>query len=186
MDFDLEPVGDEAHDAGRFHPGNLFELCFLQRQRDEENIASDIGAHDFHDLRLGNILHAADFNVVAGFHAKAPGALTVLVQGGGGDCGHAQNRSREGCPQESTCSLFGKRAAAGRDTLLPAQEGRFLVYIQVHQARVLEFLARRLGAGWVQLLLQDGAAGFPRHQSRFVVAKESLSFFNIASFLELR
>jgi len=54
-------------------------LCFLLGQGDEENIASDIGAHDFHDLRLGDILHAADFNVVAGFHTKAPEALTVFV-----------------------------------------------------------------------------------------------------------
>ena len=82
--------------------------------------------------------------------------------------------------------FFGKRTAAGGDTLLPAQEGRFLVYIQVDQTRVVELLARRLSAGWVQLLLQDGAAGLPRHQFRSVVAKESLSFFNIASFLELR
>jgi hypothetical protein len=69
---------------------------------------------------------------------------------------------------------------------LPAQEGRFLVDIQIHQARVVELLARWSGAGWVQLLLQDGATGLPRHQFRSVVAKESLSFFNIAAFLELR
>jgi hypothetical protein len=60
------------------------------------------------------------------------------------------------------------------------------VYIQIDQARVVKFLARWLCAGWVQLFLQDGAAGFPRHQFRSVVAKESLSFFNITLFLGLR
>ena len=59
VNFNLQPVGDEAHHAGRFHPGNLFELRFLLGQRDEENVASDVGAHHFHDLRLGHVLHAA-------------------------------------------------------------------------------------------------------------------------------
>src|SRR6266849_4846694 len=51
------------------------------------------------------------------------------------------------------------------------QERRFLVYIQVDQTRVVQFLARSLGAGWVQLLLQDGRT-LPRHQFRSVVVGE--------------
>jgi len=50
----------------------LLELRFLLRQRDEENVAADVGAHDVHDLGLGHVLHAGDFQVVAGLDAEAP------------------------------------------------------------------------------------------------------------------
>jgi hypothetical protein len=43
---------------------------------------------------------------------------------------------------------------------LPAQKRRFLVHIQVDEARVIHLLARGFSAGWVQLLLQDGGADF--------------------------
>jgi hypothetical protein len=131
-------------------------------------------AHHFHDLRLGHVFDAGHVNVVARFHTEAPGALAVLVQTGGDDGDRTQDRGRGRGPEQAVCGLFRKRTAAGGDTLLPAQEGRFLVYIQVDQARVVELLASRfkvrmLGAGWVQLLLQDGAARLPRHRFRSVV-----------------
>ena len=191
VDFNLQAVGHEAHHAGRFDPGNLLELRFLLRQRNKENVAANIGAHHFHDLRFGHVLHARDFNVVARLHAKAPGVLAVLIQGGGNNCGDAQNGCGNRSPEEAAGSFFRKRTAAGRDTLLPAQKWRFLVRIQVDQARIVEILAWRLvprvdGAGRVQLFLRDGGTAFSRHQFRSVVVEESLSFFNIAAFLELR
>jgi hypothetical protein len=61
--------------------------------------------------------------------------------------------------------LFRKWTAPGGDPLLPAQKWRFLLYVEVHQARVIE-PALRFPRRRVQLFLQDGGARFPRHQIR--------------------
>ena len=168
VNLHLQAIGNEAHDARRFHPWNLFELRFLLGQRDKENIAANVGAHHLHDLRLGDILHAADFDVVARFDPEPPRMLAVVVQSGGGNCSDTQKHRGDRRPQQAAGSFLGKRAAAGGDTLLSAQKRGFLVHIQVNQARVVEFLARRRDAGWVQLLLHDGGTTFSRHQFRVV------------------
>ena len=72
VDFHFQMIGYEAHHAGRLNPGNLFELCFLLREGNEENVAADVGAHDLHDLGLGDVLVAGDFNAVARVNAEAP------------------------------------------------------------------------------------------------------------------
>ena len=82
VNFDLQAVGNKAHHAGRFHPRNLLQLRLLLRQRNKKNVAPNVGAHHFHDLRLGHVLHARDFNVVARFHAEAPRVLAVVIQPG--------------------------------------------------------------------------------------------------------
>ena len=192
VDLDLQAVGNKSHHAGRFHPRNLLQLRLLLRQRNEKDVAPDIGAHHFHDLRLGHVLHAGDFNVVARFHAEAPRVLAIVIQPGRAESGHAHRASRHGGPQQTVCSFLRKRTSAGGDPLLPAQKRRFLVHIQVDQTRVvhlqimpaqiMETLARRFSAGWVQLFLQDGGARFPRHQFRSVVVEESLSLQTITLF----
>ena len=80
VNFHLQAVGHKPHHAGRFHPWNLLQLRLLLRQRNEKNVAADVGAHHFHDLRLGHVLHARDFDVVARFHAEAPRALAIVIQ----------------------------------------------------------------------------------------------------------
>jgi hypothetical protein len=52
--------------------------------------------------------------------------------------------------------------------------------------QIMETRARSSSAGRVQLLLQDGGTGLPRHQFRSVVAVESLSLQTITLFPEMR
>src|SRR5207248_9795134 len=81
LDFNLQPVGNESHDAGRFDPGDLLELSFALRQRNKEDVAANIATHDFHDLGVADVADAGDLDVVAGLNAKAPGVLAVVVDG---------------------------------------------------------------------------------------------------------
>ena len=108
VDFDSQAIGNEAHHAGRFHPGNLLELRFLLGERDEENVAADIGAHHFHDLRLGHVLHAGDVDVVARLDAETPGAFAVFVHSTGGECGGTEQHSCDTGPQEAVGSFLRK------------------------------------------------------------------------------
>ena len=80
MNFNLQPVRYKTHHAGRFHPWDLIQLGFLLGQWDKEDVATNIGAHHFHDLSLGHVLHAHDFDVVARFDAKPPGALAIVIE----------------------------------------------------------------------------------------------------------
>lgn len=111
VDLHTEPVGNETHHARRFHPGDLLELNFALRQRNEEDVAADIAAHHFHDLRLGDMLGAGDFNLVAGIDAKTPGVFSVAVE----RCGHrtengeCDNRERE--PLQAMGCLFREGTA---------------------------------------------------------------------------
>ena len=84
MDLDTKPVGHEAHYACRLHPGNLLELKLALGERNEEDVAADIAAHHFHDLRLRYMLSARDFNLIAGIDAETPGVFAVAIE----RCGH--------------------------------------------------------------------------------------------------
>jgi len=45
------------------------QLAAALAQRNKENVAADISAHHFHDLRVRDVLGAADFDLVAGIDA---------------------------------------------------------------------------------------------------------------------
>src|SRR5579859_4890489 len=45
VNFNFQAVGNEAHHAGRFDPGDLLQLSLLLAERYEENVAADVGAH---------------------------------------------------------------------------------------------------------------------------------------------
>ena len=79
VNFYLEPIGSKPHDTGGFHPWNLLELCFPLREGHEVNVAPDVAAHHFHDLRPSHILDASNLDVIARFDAEAPRALAVAV-----------------------------------------------------------------------------------------------------------
>src|SRR5205085_169289 len=79
-EIDFKAVRHETHNAGRLDPWNLLKLRFALCQRNKENIASDIAAHDFHDLGLGDVLRAGDFNLVAGVDSEAPRVFAVTVE----------------------------------------------------------------------------------------------------------
>ena len=80
MNFDPQAVGHKAHHAGRFDPWNLFQLRLLLGKGNKENVSANVGAHHFHDLRLGDVFHSGDFDVVAGLDAETPGALAVVIE----------------------------------------------------------------------------------------------------------
>ena len=65
MDLNAQAVGHKAHYARRFHPWNLLQLLSALRERNEEDIASDVSTHDFHDLRMRDVFGAGDFNLIA-------------------------------------------------------------------------------------------------------------------------
>ena len=58
MNLDAQAIGDKAHHARRFHPRNLLQLLFALRERNEKNVAANISAHHFHDLRVRDVLGA--------------------------------------------------------------------------------------------------------------------------------
>ena len=156
--------------------GNLFELRFLLGERDEENVAADVGAHHFHDLRLGHVLHAGDFNVVARLDAETPRAFAVVINSDRRRVRrHREHTGGDAGPEQAIGSFLRKRAATGGDALLPAKKRRFLVYIQVNQARVVQFLARASGREFQRWAGTTPPARwwarFPRHQFRSVVAR---------------
>ena len=155
---DLDAVGGKAHDAGRFDPGNLLKLLLTLIERNKEDVAADVAAHDFHDLAAGDVAQARHFNVVAGIQAKAPGVLAVVVQRTGADGKDCCDCDREHCPENLGCGFLGKRTASRGNTLLCAQEWRFLLRVQVEQASVIEIFARRSVGRGVQLILDGGRA----------------------------
>ena len=191
VNFNLEAVGDEAHHAGRLDPGNLFELRLLLRERDEENVAANVGAHHFHDLRLGHVLHAGDFDVVARLDAEAPGVLAVFDRGRRRRWRRRTEWRRQSRPTaggwqfswEANCG--GRRHAFARAEMgIPRPHpDRPGARRRVPRAAIQRVNARR----WVGTTL-------PARWCRWISApsvqvscrEESLSFFNIASFLELR
>jgi hypothetical protein len=185
MNFNFEPVGDKAHDAGGFDPWNLLQLRFPLRQGHKENVAADVAAHDFHYLRAGDVLQAADFNVIARFNPESPGALAVVVKASNGQSTKKDNTESDGAPGQAGDSFPGERTTTNRDALLHPQEGRFLLHVQVEQARIVHFFAPWLVGQWVQVFLRDGGTDSPRRQLRSIVA-ESLSKNTITAFRDER
>lgn len=131
VNLDAQAIRDEAHDTGRFDPGNLLELVLALGERNEEDVAANIAAHDIHDLGVRDVLDARDFDQVAGIDAKAPGMLAITIESGRGEADKEQNGDREGDPLQADGGFLGKRSAANGDALLGAQEGRFLFRFEV-------------------------------------------------------
>ena len=95
MNLDLQAVGHEPHHAGRLDPRDLFQLSFLLAQRYKKDVATNVGAHDFHDLRLGHVLHALDVDVVARLDAEAPRTFAVVIQ---------RRSTNPRCTQDQDCN----------------------------------------------------------------------------------
>ena len=79
VNFDFQAIGNKPHHAGRGDPGNLLQLLFAW-SRGKEDVAADVSAHDFHDLRAGHILQTGDFDVVARVDAKTPRVFAVMIK----------------------------------------------------------------------------------------------------------
>src|SRR5438270_12269098 len=94
--------------------------------------------------------------------------LGIVV--GSRGCNRAErcNYDCERCPKQAGSSVLGKRAAAGGNALLSAQEWGFLLIVQIEQASVIQFIARRSVGRGVQLFL-DGGTTSSRHQARSIV-----------------
>ena len=132
VDFHTQAIGHKTHHAGRFNPGNLFELKFALREWDKENVAADVAAHHFHHLRLGDMLCAGNFNLVAGVDAKTPGVFSVAIERDRNRAGNCHDENSKRNPLQSIGSLFGKRTSACRDSFLSAEEWRFLLRFEIH------------------------------------------------------
>ena len=164
VDFHAQTVRDEAHHAGGFHPGDLLKLRLSLGERDEEDVAADVAAHHFHDLRLGDVFRPGNLNLVAGIDAETPGMLAVAVECGVGCSENPEYEDAQRYPFQTTGGLFREGAAAGRDSSLAPEKRRFLFGFQIKQARVVEGLAVvSLSGKRVQLFLDDSGTRFPGH-----------------------
>src|SRR5689334_1554146 len=132
MDLYHQTVGDEAHDAGRLHPGDLLQLRFTLGQRHKEDISSQVAAHYFHDLRASYVVSSRNFNVVAGINAESPGMLAIAIECPACDDEYAEHKQCQHHPLQSVGCFFREGTATDRDALLSSQEGRFLFHIQVN------------------------------------------------------
>ena len=166
MDFNLQAVGHEAHHAGGLDPGNFLELRFAFAERDEEDVASDVAAHDFHDLGARNVVGAADFNVVARFDPETPVALAVVIK-----CRRQPRRPRRQTPgrlptRPADAKSFSGGGRAGPETrFCPRRKGDSSSTSRSTR-RASSNLALRFARRRIQLFLQDGGTRFPRHQIR--------------------
>src|SRR4051812_1289036 len=122
VDLYAEAVRHETHYAGRLDPGNLLKLRFALCQRNKENIAADIAAHDFHDLGLGDVLGACDFNLVAGVDSEAPRVFAVTIKRARHRHADAEHKDGQGNPLQTIGGVFGERCATGGNALLSAEE----------------------------------------------------------------
>src|SRR5947208_13727706 len=122
MNLNSQTVGSKPHDTGRFHPRNLLQLLLALIQRHEENVSANVTAHHLHHLRAADILSAINFDVIARFHSKAPGALAVVVEGSDRNSGEKNDRESKGRPGQPGSSFLGQRPAADGDALLSTQK----------------------------------------------------------------
>src|SRR5205823_6743027 len=107
MNRDSQVVRHEAHDARRLDPGNMLELRLTLSEGDKENVAANVAAHYFENLRAGNVLDPVGFNVVAGFDAEAPRVFAVAVHRSRTDYSEKQGKAKRTDPSQSSSSLFG-------------------------------------------------------------------------------
>src|SRR5438309_4725886 len=122
MNLNSQTVGSKPHDTGRFHPRNLLQLLLALIQRHEKDVSPDITAHYFHHLRAADVLSAINFDVIARFHSKAPGAFAVVVEGSDGNSGEKNNPDSKDSPSETGSGFLGQRATANGDALLSTQK----------------------------------------------------------------
>ena len=138
LNFDAQPIWHETHYAGRLHPGNLLELLFALGQWNEKDVAADVSAHHLHDLSVRHVLGAGNFNLIAGIDAKTPVMLSVAVEDRARRSQHCKNNECQGDPLQPIGSFLGERSAPDRDSLLSAQEWRFLLRFEIDQTCVVE------------------------------------------------
>ncbi len=108
MNLDAQAIRHEAHHARRFHPRNLLQLLFALGKRNEKNVAANISAHDFHDLRVRDALGARDFDLIARNDAKTPRVLPVTVEARAGSSQNCKKDERQGDPLQPVSSLSGE------------------------------------------------------------------------------
>src|SRR2546429_9735122 len=101
MNLNSQTVGSKPHDTGRFHPRNLLQLLLALIQRHEKDVSPDVTAHYFHHLRAADVLSAINFDVIARFHSKAPGAFAVVVEGSGRHSGETNNPDSKSRPGQT-------------------------------------------------------------------------------------
>ena len=82
MNLNLQAIGHEAHDAGGFDPGNLFQRSLALTEWNEEDVAANVSAHSLDYLGTGYVFEAADFDVVTRLHPKTPGVLAIVIESG--------------------------------------------------------------------------------------------------------
>src|SRR5208337_3826284 len=192
VNLDAQPIGDKTHHTRRFHPRDLFQLLFALSQRNEENVAANISAHHFHDLRVRDVVSAGDLDLIARIDAKAPGVFPVAIDGRARSAQNPQNDERQDHPHQPVGSLWGKGSAPDRDALLTSQEwGFLLLFFQIDEPCVVErltlaSLALRNAGKRIQLFLYRGGTGCPRHSFESVVDRKPLSRITITGFRELR
>src|ERR1700730_17713373 len=132
MNFNTQPIGNEAHHARRFHPWNLLQLLFALVQRNEEDVAADIAAHYFHNLGVRHVLDTGEFNLIAGINPETPRVLAVAVEAQTRCAEKRKKYECQGSPQQARGRLFRKRSAADGDALLPAQKWGFLFGFEIN------------------------------------------------------
>src|SRR5258707_11899497 len=159
MNLDAQAIRHESHDARRFHPRNLFQLQFALGKGNEKNVAADIFAHHFHDVRVRDVLSAANFDLIAGIDAKTPRALSVTVEAQAGGSENRKSKERHGDSLQPIGSLLRNGSAPDRDSLLSAQKWGFLLRFQIDEPRVVEGLTlespmlRNIAGKRIQLFL---------------------------------
>ncbi len=80
-DGDAELVGHQAHDGRLADPRNLFELGAALRQRDEEEVAADVGAEDGKEVGAIELAGAEGLDGGGGLDAEAGIVVEEAVHG---------------------------------------------------------------------------------------------------------
>src|SRR5213082_416950 len=81
--------------ASLYHYG---ERSWRFRVESSDDIEIDVTAHYFHHFRAADVLSAINFDVIARFHSKAPGAFAVVVEGSDRNSGEKNNPDSKSRP----------------------------------------------------------------------------------------
>src|SRR6185437_4391463 len=178
LDLYLQVVRQEAHHRRRFHPGNLLQLLLALRQGDKEDIASDVTAHQVHDLGTADVVVATHFDVVAGFYGETPRVRAVLH----GHAGYDGDQDEKNCdnrgPLQPVSGFPGERPSTYGDTLLRAQKRRFLLGFQVNQAGIVQRSGNILRTGREFQVVLGRWNASTRHQPYSVVVENRRSHYS--------